>query len=247
MEPSIELHPEKTLLVLGPEFAASLLVSDGGSNISSHVPPLGYTAFKRHLQEAVGIVECKEDSRIEEQLQTLKEHRLLHQWLREVFTLHETAVVQTPLAQRISKLQSLGALVAYLSPDTICEEAIKSSSLSINETLRWSTDCGSILHPFGVYTEPDSLLRWSAEPPTEFVNVLESRVCVCIGFSSVLEDQFLDHFMKLVNIHSKSLPIHLHGGVRDHHELQYPALHIQNILLPQGLCHIGETSKLVGK
>lgn len=257
MEPSVELEPTNTLLVLGPEFATSLLQQQAAT--SNGVPPVGYAALKRELDQYTSLKEDDTASLMDDQLKTLSEHRLLEQWLNKLFTLQGTTAVQrTPLAHCIAKLQQMGALVAYLYPDTICEEAMQCSSYTLEQVLQWrrngATDAG-ILHPFGVYTDPTSLLSAAnIQPPLELVNTLKDRVTVCIGFSTEDKEQdvFFQKFLKLVTTYSRYVPLCLSSSNQwsplNQKEEEEPLLvNIQNINLPQGLCHIGETSKEIGK
>ena len=246
MEPRVEIQPENTLFILGTEFASSLVARD-----SSYIPPLTYSAFKTQLTEAATTVGQDNATTTVECLRVLKENRILHQWLQETFSLSDCTLLQTPLLQHIIDLQRLGALVVYLHPDTICEEAMQQPGFSMDQADTWVTGGEpGILHPFGLNKKPNSLVKWSSgcdqlSLPTAFTNALQNRVCICIGLPTEQETEksFTQMFMQLLHIHSPNFPLCV-GAASN---APWPVLHIHNVQLPRALCSAEDTSRALGK
>ena len=246
MEPRVEIQPENTLFILGTDFASSLVARD-----SSYIPPLTYSTFKTQLTEAAKTVGQDNATTTVECLRVLKENRILHQWLQETFSLSDCTLLQTPLLQRIIDLQRLGALVVYLHPDTVCEEAMQQPGFSMDQADTWVTGGEpGILHPFGLNKKPNSLVKWSSgcdqlSLPTTFTNVLQNRVCICIGLPTEpeTEESFTQMFMQLLHIHSPNFPLCV-GAASN---APWSVLHIHNVQLPRALCSAEDTSRALGK
>lgn len=253
METRLEIQPDKTLLVIGPAFAASLLDKEGGC---TRQPPLTYTAFKTQLAEAARRLE--ERPRIEEgagavetNLRVLKKSKFLKQWLESTFNNTGSVVVETPLLQQIVKMQQLGALVAYLHMDSLVEDSLHQPGYTAKDAGAWIKTPG-ILHPFGHYRDPESLVEGCrpAVPPS-LAQVLTERTCLYIGFyDDVKENVLLKNFMQVASAYSNRVSFCIQPqSSTTFNSLGLPssALTINNVCLPDGLCHLEKTSKELGK
>lgn len=257
MEVSLEIDPEKTLFVLGPGFAASLL----GESATRGVPPLSYTSLRKALKET-GLSTGSRRSRGNRASDDMDVQQTPKRRLDEVFAVPQ--LQRTELAERLLSLHQEGALLAYLHPDSLCEEAMGLTAFTTSQAESWKKNRAGLLHPFGVHTAPDSIQmpssRKASEPLSvheDLTQVLRERSCICIGlYPSGREDTetsnpLVERFLDLIHTHSESLPTILHddsSSLPSQSLLTTSAtLRIHNVLLPQGLCHISETSKAVGK
>ena len=261
MEFSLEINPEKTLFVLGPCFAASLL-GEGAGEGGRSIPPLSYASLRKSLKEA-GLSSNRRPrlNKGTEELDVQHGKRRLE----DVFSgLPGEQLQKTQLAESLLGLQQEGALLVYLHPDSLCEEAMGLTAFTLSQTESWTRSRVGLLHPFGVHTAPESLHVPPATRsrsneisiPQELSEVLNERSCICIGLypsgkgepdpGNLLVDKFLDW----IHSHSGSLPTIIHDCTASPSitaSSTNAELHIHNVPLPQGLCHISETSKVVGK
>ena len=255
----LEVQPDQTLLVIGPGFAKSLLDKDSSSSSTLRFPPLTLSALNAELENAVKQFDFNSTSGsaerygaqlsvLESHLRVLKKNKVLQQWLDNTFSTN-LSIACIPQLQEIKKMQKEGALVAYLHVDSVIEDGLQQSGFTLDETEAWSrTSNSGILHPFGYYKQPSSLLKWMtgftkkhASFPNEFVQVLQQRTCVYIGFE---EDNtlLLKLFMQAASTYSGKLSFNIQP--QNGRTVDTTAC---NVCLSEGLYHLEKSSKELGR
>lgn len=212
MEPLIELQAEKTVVVLGPLFAGSLLEE------GARQPPLEYHSLKAQLLQAVrqvnGAKKLKEISGtlVQDAMKLLQNCGLLEQWLSVTFTGQNT--VGTPQLEVLLEMQRRGALLVSPHLDSVCEQASGLPSLTLSQITEWSRGACGILHPFGVHTDKDSLSRFMdhglttlSRMPEALSAVLRERTFVFLGFNT--EDDYFRSLVDIASTHCPQKPLHI--------------------------------------
>ena len=243
MDPRVELQPERTIIVLGPQFTYSFITSDVKS------PPVTYRSMKSQLLQASKSIE--ETASMEYRLRRLQREGLLQSWLQETYST-DCCLQQTPVLQRLLELQQHGALIAYLYPDDICEQAFEQDSLVADQAENWRNGtCNGIMHPFGVYTDAQSMLTWKNDElvlPKPVADAFQDKVCVCVGFEGE-DEQDLQFFLSQISFSDDKprLPLLLCKKRWEYHFNPSLCLPIYQASLPNALCIIGDTSKAIGQ
>lgn len=184
MEPRVELQPDKTLIVLGPHFAASLVERSEEAKEVSTIPPLTYVELAEILSRSHSKKQHATDA-------------VLRKWLQNNLQNSEKTR-RSALLDRLVELQREGALIAYSYVDeTVCSAA-KQVPLQPDQTEDWANGkVQGILHLFGSSSAPGSVcMNIVQDCMTSLRLVLRERACVMLGFDGG-RNPFMDVFLQL--------------------------------------------------
>lgn len=179
MEPTVQLDPERCVLVLGSQLAASVLsLAEGVSTVLSYAVLVEVGVQK--MFELQGIDNAEEKARKQSLLlsayeldpafaatkivECLREHGLYQKWLEQLFgSLLNLPSQKKPggVVERLRSLQEEGALLVYSYYDTILDTALNQLPVLLGdeEAVRgWANRRSpGLLHVHGTYTNPDSV------------------------------------------------------------------------------------------
>ncbi len=179
MDPTVQIDPERCVLVLGSQLAAAALaLSEGVPAALSYTMVIDIGVQKMLDLEGVDTVE--EKSRRQSLLlsayelepsfaaskvvDSLREHGLYPQWLNELFgsllalPVHRN---QGGVVERLASLQEQGALLVYTYYDTILDVALNTSPILLSDedgVRNWAgRQTRGLLHVHGAYSQPNSV------------------------------------------------------------------------------------------
>ena len=179
MDPTLQLDPERCVVVLGSQLtAAALALSEGVPAALSYAMVIDIGVQKMLQME--GVDKLDERSRRQTLLlsayelepafaackvvESFSDHGVYQQWLNELFgSLLTLPVHKTPgsVVDTLRGLQEKGALLVYTYYDTILDTALNSTPVLLQdeESVRnWATrQVPGLLHVHGVYSKPDSV------------------------------------------------------------------------------------------
>ena len=235
MDPRVELQPDKTLIILGPHFAASLVEGDEEEKEVSTLSPLTY----------VELAEILSSSRATKQHATDK---VLCEWLEN--NLQNSAKSRcSALLARLVDLQGEGALIAYSYVDETVSNAAQQVAIQPNQTKDWASGrAKGILHLFGICSAPESVRLSIAEESAHYLKLLlHERACVLLGFDGG-RDPFMDVFLQLCTSAGASTPLCVtKESWTLSPSLSALPLPVPDPSAPEILCEIGDLTKSVGK
>lgn len=179
MDPTLQIDPERCVLVLGSQLAAAALaLSEGVPAALSYAMVIDIGVQRMLQMEGVDTVE--ERSRRQTLLlsayelepsfaackvvESFREHGVYHQWLNELFgSLLALPVHKNPggVVDTLRSLQEKGALLVYSYYDAILDAALNTSPVLLQdeEAVRgWANhQIPGLLHVHGVYSKPESV------------------------------------------------------------------------------------------
>ncbi len=175
MDPRIELQPDNTIIVLGAG-AMSMMTKN---NHPAPQPTTFRSLKKTLLQNPADINSIFQSGQLQEMLGCATSSE------------EDTRKVNsnnTSLLDRLLELQRNGALLAYMYPDIVIDEALEQDSLSSGHVDQWVDHSKGIMHLYGVCSDVESM-QWlkEKEHPTlsdAIVNVFRNKSCVCVGFGT---------------------------------------------------------------
>ena len=179
MDPTLQIDPERCVLVLGSQLAAAALaLSEGVPAALSYAMVIDIGVQK--MLELEGVDTLEEKSRRQSLLlsayelepsfaaskvvDSLREHGVYHQWLNELFgslltlPVHHT---QGGVVERLASLQEQGALLVYSYYDTILDVALSTPPVLLTDEEAVRNLIGrksrGLLHVHGAYSQPNSV------------------------------------------------------------------------------------------
>ena len=179
MDPTLQIDPERCVLVLGSQLAAAALaLSEGVPAALSYAMVIDIGVQK--MLELEGVDTFEEKSRRQSLLlsayelepsfaaskvvDSLREHGVYHQWLNELFGSLLALPVhcnQGGIVERLASLQDQGALLVYTYYDTILDVALNTSPVLLSDEDAVRNLIGrksrGLLHVHGAYSQPDSV------------------------------------------------------------------------------------------
>ena len=232
MNSRIEVQPDRTIIILGPMITASLQNGDEKCSL------LSLETLKNKLMK----VYARYDD-------DLSGNGAIHSWLQETFAIDKKKLRKPPIVERLLDLQRNGALLAYLYPDNIIDQALDQEALTASDVQKWIADenvhSRKIMHVFGVYTDVESLRCWQKEGPfvpDTLANAFRNKVCICVGFSEENVQHDLEYFLSRVSIDTMLRPLLTCSKPVECTR----CLCIPGSSLPEAVCSIGDTSKAIG-
>lgn len=185
MEHSVQIHPERCVLVMGPQLAAAALsLSEGvpaalsygmlinigihkmldiqknsnssSNNERSHKHTLLVSAYELEPAFAANKI-----------VETLREHGVYQQWLADLFgsllslpTTMQKQGGEGGVIEKLASLQEKGVLLVYTYYDTILDEGLGTTPVVLGEeesVRNWASQTPGILHVHGVFSKPDTV------------------------------------------------------------------------------------------
>lgn len=223
MNPCVEIQPDRTLIVLGPHFAASLVKDDHGEEeIVSTLHPLSYTEFDAGSSD-------------------------LSKWMhknQQNFNIHRSS-----LLDRLLELQRDGALIVYGYIDqTVCTAAQQTALVSEHAEEWASGRTNGILHPFGVCKDPESIrLDISQECASCLDRLLQERACILLGYLDNQLDSCLQQLLQMCKESGADLPLSLAGGTNCPSNTSILQLPLSDPTATEVICGIKNSTRKLGK
>lgn len=179
MDPTLQIEPERCVLVLGSQLAAAALALSEGVPAALSYAMVVEIGMQRML-ELEGVENMEEKARKQSLMlnayelepsfaaskvvDSLREHGVYQKWLEELFgsllalPMHRN---QGGVVAELSSLQEKGVLLVYTYYDTILDSALNTAPvlLSDEEAVRgWAShQTPGLLHVHGAYSQPDSV------------------------------------------------------------------------------------------
>ena len=183
MEHSVQIQPERCVLVMGPQLAAAALsLSEGVPaalsygmliNIGIHkmldIENISNSNSERSHKHTllVSAYELEPAFAANKIVETLREHGIYQQWLADLFgsLLSLPTTVQKHggeggVIEKLASLQEKGILLVYTYYDTILDEGLGTTPVVLgeDESVRsWASQTPGILHVHGVFSKPDTV------------------------------------------------------------------------------------------
>lgn len=235
MELCLELNPDRYLIVLGPQFATTLLsqldynegptlsycdIVHAGIGVAAATMPneADRTTFERLHKTAYELDPLFAYIKVSAKLRSLN---LYDQWLRKSFEC-PPGVSSTDSLQHLLELQKKGALLVYTHCDDTLDRAASLPPVLLEDAASWAKgEVPGFLHVHGIYSKPSSVkLDYdfydnSSHPYYEDGRVLceylKGRRALCIGFDShrgdPLQAKFLESLGRSVDPHHQHMII----------------------------------------
>ena len=219
----MEIQPNRTLIVLGPHFAASLVKDDNeGDEIVSTLHPLSYTDFEAGSSD-------------------------LSKWMQknqQNFNVHRSS-----LLDRLLELQRDGALIVYGYIDQTVSTAAQQVALVSEQAEEWASGKTSgILHPFGVCVDPESIrLDISKECVSCLDRLLQERACIMLGYLDNQPDSCLIQLLQMCKESGADLPLSLAGETSCPSTNSILQLPVPDPTATEVICGIQNSTRKIGE
>ena len=223
MEPTVQLDPERCILVLGPQVAAECLASP-----SRPPPALSYNML---LEAGVQkMLDLENDLSNEEKIRkrtllvnayeldpsfvgnvvvnSLKRSESYTQWLEESFsTLSNLSHASNQFVEKLHALQKMGILMIYTYYDVVLDRTLGTPPILMEneeEVQSWANrQTRGILHVHGVHSKPESVccdcvnyeqIIGGSKSGQFLKDLCKSKTVIFAGFDGEFYDPFMPKF-----------------------------------------------------
>ena len=223
MDSRIEVQLNRTVVMLGPEVTIAL------STDPNDLPPLTFRSLHNKLEQNTKPIDISP---------------LQQQGRSPAPAARKGNVSSHTITEKLMELQRKGALLAYLYPDTVIDEALGLESFDNSKVDKWMQHKRSLMHVFGHNNNADSMLCFKENQnqplvSDEFLNATSDKIYVCVGFN---ESSDLDSFLRqLPREEPRHILLPCESVISASRGLFVPCANCY-----KSLCPMGDTSMAIG-